>query len=1304
MLDGSGYVIAEAGSSINVSGASGTFDIAQIDGGLRGIAYVPAPVWSNAGSITLGGGDGLLYDGSLVAHAGAAEADGGTLTLSAADMNVVNGNSSQTRALGIILQQSGTFVPAGLKPAEAITVGTPGYEQFAVDRLDGSGIDSLVVGADPFTLSGLSVPSTNVAVAVGFTGNVSIGLGRSFISDATEYVALPAGATSIPPLGAGQTSVGGARVSISAPYVDFGGLESAPPVLSTADGTLSVSAGTLDLTGQIGLENFGNADFASTGDTRLYTLSYGTTSIPDGDLITGGNLTFQAAQLYPATANTFIIDAVGSVVNGTQLPTTVTFLPGGAASSVPLSAGGSLLIDATNIVQDGTVRVPLGTLVLGVSDTSAQSTQFNSLPLVATQSVVLGAGSVTSVSLDGATVPYGTTVDGLDWQYQIYGGAGSNNTFANLTAPPVKSISLAGNTLALNPGATVGISGGGTLYASEWVSGTGGSRNLLLQSNTVFAGGSATPTQVPLYPDDRPIYAVIPGFSGPVAPVDQEIAPDGAAAGSQVYLSGVAGLPAGIYTLLPGQYATLPGAYRVVQQTGTIGSLASQNVVLADGSGIAEGYFIDGLTGAHAAQTTSFLIQSAKVWGQYSQYTISNANSFFPSQAMEAGTAVPRLPQDAGQLALVARSALTLGAILQTQPGSGGQGALVDITSQDIQITGNGEAALPGYLQIGADALDELGAASLLIGGTRSITSAGETIDATSNSIVVSNDSADPLTGSEVILVTTTDPAGSDPNAATGLLVKSGSVIEAEGGLPGTPVAITLGQNADSTTGTAAVSGDGALLAVSNGGILQITRDDLPTTAQGLLTVQSDVTLAGGGGLTLDASGNTLVDASAVLSGKAIAADSGLITFIPGTSAPGLSGLVIGANTLAQFANANQVFLRSYGAIDFEGNINVDLANDLELSAGSFASGAAGDAGNVSIHAGVLTLANDLDASVPTSSVAGSSGLTLTADEIDFGSASQGPSTAAFSGFGSVSATAVNGIVGQGLGTFNFAAIPVTLTAPVIIAGAAGNSTLMTAGALVLNTAPAGGATSAANAFGGAITLIGGSVVDNTLIQVPAGNVTLEATTGDLDVNGKVDVSGFAEVFFDTAAYAPAGNIALTADIGNVNVASGAVLDFAGAAAGGTAGAIILSAPQGNVNLAGTLQGGAASGYPGGSFTLNTGGAIDLDALAATLASSGGEPVDLRDHRQWQSDTLRRQHAAGRQCRSDRQWRDEPKCQRWQHHRRWHDRRLGSRRGRDRPLRQERRRYRGHVAGDEFDAGPSRRQRRHRHDRHLQAQ
>ncbi|MEJ0004659.1 MAG: hypothetical protein WDN30_16005 [Pararobbsia sp.] len=79
----------------------------------------------------------------------------------------------------------------------------------------------------------------------------------------------------------------------------------------------------------------------------------------------------------------------------------------------------------------------------------------------------------------------------------------------------------------------------------------------------------------------------------------------------------------------------------------------------------------------------------------------------------------------------------------------------------------------------------------------------------------------------------------------------------------------------------------------------------------------------------------------------------------------------------------------------------------------------------------------------------------------------------------------------------------------------------------------------------------------------------------------------------------------MIADTGSVNVVAGSTLDFSGASGGGAAGSLTLSAPEQTVQLAGAIKGGAAAGFLGGSFSLNTGGAVDLDNLAIELASSG---------------------------------------------------------------------------------------------------
>ncbi|MEW6342584.1 MAG: filamentous hemagglutinin family protein [Pseudomonadota bacterium] len=1210
--DDTGYVVAQAGSLIDVSGTSASFDQLESNGG-----YAMQPVWSNAGSITLAASSGLYFDGTLRAQPGAAQAQGGTLTIlpepyaTSADET---GGVIKTLpgATALIIQQGGNLVPAGLAPGGTISNAPTGVLQFAADRLDGSGIATLVLGNQNSL-----IPASLGEVPVAFAGNVNLDLSSSVIIDTGRIVALAAGATTLPS-GSGSAAIGAPTVTISAPYVAFVGptmvsgkqAVTMTPIQALADGTLNVNASFIDLENQFQLNNFGQANFTSSGDIRMTSTNASlATGSPDalevGELYTPGNLTFRAADVYPSTGSTFILDAVGPVSgsNSTPAPTTITFLPDGS-SGVPLSAGGTLLVDATNIVQSGTVRAPSGSLIFGVGNTASTTTQtqFNNLPLVATNSVSLTSGSVTSVSLDGTIIPYGTTVDGVEWQFNPLPGA---NAAPDVTAPPAKFVSVNGSSVSLDPGATVDLSGGGDLQAAEWVPGTGGTRNLLAQYNVSYAttpSGVAVPTNV----GGTNVYAILPGNQSQVAAYDPMLAQtlqpstnangtvstvtDGigvgqaalkSAVGQSVYLSGVPGLAAGYYTLLPAGYATLPGAYRVTMSsvTGTVTPGSSQT--LPDGTVQVAGYIGNALTGTHSATPTLLDVQSSAVWQQYSQYTLTSANSFFPSLASGAGDITPPLPMDGGQLVLAATQGLTLGGALKTAAAPGGAPAEVDIASQAIQIVGSGEAALPGYLQISAGQLDALDAGSLLVGGIRSETTSGITINPVATSVVLSNDGANPLSGPEVMLV-----------AANNVQVEAGSVIAAQGAYPAAKdVPVTISPNA--TTGTS----DGALLIVTNGADSAITRSGT-VNGTGVLTVGAGATLTGGQALTLDSSGNLSFNPAATLSGNTIAVDGSAITFTSqtGAAAAALPGFVIGPTQLAQLASAQDVILRSAGAMNFDGTVNATFGKDADLSAASFSS----NGGAVTINAQEVAFTNEGGATAPTATT-GSGTLTVNAGEIDFGT---GAKTS--SGFGSATFNATGGIVGQGNGSFNFGAQPVTLNAPVYLADTGSGQTIQTTGALNLNSAA--GTALTLQPLGGAFSFIGGTVnVNGATIEAPGGNVSMEATSGNLSVGSGSTISsaGVALPFFDVTEYVPAGAISLTSDLGSVNVAAGSTLNFAGANGGGTAGSLTLSAPDQTVNLAGTIKGNAASGYLGGSFSLNTGGAVDLDNLSTELASSG---------------------------------------------------------------------------------------------------
>ena len=1181
------YLVAQQGARIDVSGASDTYELpsAQTLLGAPVAAVAQTPVWSDGGSINLSAGGGMYVDASFSAQAGSAQGLGGSLSISA--LNAVS--QAQPTARAIILQQSGDLLPTDLKPGDDLTGidASPGLLHFVVDRLQDSGIANFAMGP---TAGDNDSQIKYAPVPVLFSGNVSLDLPRSVVINTSTLATIPAGSSALP-----TGAIDGAgKVSIEAPYVFLANSAATTgntPNSVPGDGTLDVQASFIDMGGQLTLEGFQDAAFHSSGDLRFYLppLDVYVDNVPrTGWLYSTGNLDFYATRMYPVSDYGFLIDVVAPA--GQE--STVTFHGNGTSdSSTPLSAGGGLAVAASHIVQDGVLWVPSGSITLGVSDAAAERAALglsSSFALPDTQSVQLTPTSVTSVSLGGATLPFGSTIDGKEWRYD----GDPLNDATDISAPPAKQISIHGDQVSLQQGATVDVSGGGDLQAFEWIPGTGGSRDVLAQSQTSFADGS-TGVQQPQYPDGRAIYAIIPGYNAPVAAHDAALE-KGAGAdpnlGQAVYLSGIPGLPAGVYTLLPARYATLPGAYRVVQDTSSQDAVLGRNAALPDGTQMVAGYFVDALTGARSARTTTFELQSGAVWQQYSQYTLTSANQFFGALAEHAGTVAAQLPQDAGHLLLDAGHELDLGASLTAGTGEGGRGAQVDIAGQAIQILGVGEQALDGYLAIDADGLTHLGASSLLIGGSRSASDEGDVVDAQAQSIVLSNDAAHPLAGSEIILVTNGTGSGIEANA--------GSVLRGTGdatGLNGVP--LIIGKLADDTG--PAISGDGALLRVSSGDASPVIRRDVTGidgpdgVAGGALSIADGATIDGGNALTLDATGNTQVGASALISAKNIDVTANRIAFVGDATPDDTSGMLIGTATLGQFSGADSIVLRSRSTIDFVGDIDINLQHNLELDGPSLTS----DGGTVDIAAAKLTLGNDIGST--DTFAAGQGHLQIHAGEMDLG---DGAFT--LRGFGDVQADATQGIVAQGSGNFDFGSLNVTMNTPSVVVATGAATTVHTTGALAFDHLD--GTALASTVQGGKLTLSGGTVLLDTAFTAPAGTVDVDATGGDLTIgdNARLSVAGLSKTFNDVQSFAPGGALVLDASAGNLSIASGATLDISADKDGGNAGSLTAQA-SGQARIQGQLLGTAADGYLGGNVIVDTGGAFDLDAFAQTLASSG---------------------------------------------------------------------------------------------------
>ncbi|WP_148715273.1 filamentous haemagglutinin family protein [Chitinolyticbacter meiyuanensis] len=1200
-----GFIAALPGARIDVSGTQGQLDVlapAPVSTGLaqQGAQYRRQTIGSNGGSIVLAGATGLYFDGTLAA-AGGQGAVGGSLYLLPISPNLKVNDQGTLNGELVLMQHGLTTGRAGLALPGDLPQAPANVKYFALDRLDGSGIAGLHIDAPRAYRYPADGESEFGRQSLVLAGDIDLQLGRAFTAmvPTLRTIDLPEdGSLPQPTLAQTGTEATHGQVSITAPLIQLRGdptRAQVDPASVRGAATLTLAGQHIDLAGSVSIQGTGVTQLQSDGDIRL-SGQLGTTGWNPGLLYTAGDLELAAAQIYPTTGSTFgLIASSGGLLDdlGEPLPTAIRITQRGQAGAPPLSAGGALLIAATTIEQGGTLRAPSGHIVLGsIGDQDGNfaplSNALNGMPPPRTDMVTLSPGSTTSVSLAGLTVPYGITVDGTNWQYSPY-----TPQPREINAPPEKQILINAGNIALQDGATVDLSGGGDLLGLEWVPGTGGTRDVLARYNVSYAQSSAG-TQVPLYPDQRGVYAILPGYTGAVAPVDPVLEPGQAPieAGRSVYLAGVPGLADGTYTLLPARYATLPGAYRLVERSGQRDSVPAENRRLADGTIVAAGYYVDGFSGVRDARSSTFELQDRDTWTRYSEYTFTGANRFFADQAARRDQSAPMLPRDGGQLVIGARDSLSLGAQVKAAADQGGSAAQIDIAARQLQIVGTPAAQQAGYLQLPADQLSTLAGGSLLLGGTRSAGKEGVVITPLATDIQVANDAAHPLEGSEILLATralTTDEIAAGESGS--LAVQSGAVVLARGEHGGS-VQRPLVIGRDAAGMDPGTSGDGALLRVSTAWPVKLQRHNLPDTPTALVDIQDGARLNGGNTLLVDASGDTRIAAAAILAGRQIEVNSSRITFSSGQSAA--SGMTVGTATLQQLASAQTVVLRSYGDIDFlDPAVSIELPGALTLSAGGFVS----HDNAVAIQADTLTLANTLAAPMPDAAT-GTATLMVNASELRLGAGDK-----RLVGFGALNGTLSRAVVGEDTGSTDLGTATLQLATPVLQAGQGSSQTLITSGNATLQAN--GQAASAARPAGGSLTLQAAAIRSNTGMRANAGRLTLHATQGDLllDDGSDIDVSGLARAIFDATLYAPGGVLTLRADQGNVVLAGNAALRFGAAAAGGDGGALTIRAPRGQAQLVGQLHGTAAG--RGSDFALDTAAAIDLDHLADTLTQAG---------------------------------------------------------------------------------------------------
>jgi filamentous hemagglutinin family protein len=1183
-----GYIVAEAGSLINVYGTSS-----------QGVA-------SAGGSISLTSPEGIIANGGFEAWSGGGNAAGGSLSVSldsallvyALDTNPFPKQPSTlviTTATSLTTPSEGASVNAAYADQAWLTDNSLNTAGFAAIKLQ---------SYDNFLTNG------QLANSILFEGNVSL--------TASEQITLDA-----PTL---ATSASNEIVTINAPYVALGstrvnqegtGYVMDPPAV-TGSGQFTVNAQGIDLIGGLSFNGFDQVNLFSQGDLRMIGEGEPTTAkiYYLGELDLQGNLNIAAKRVYPATLTEYTMNVSG----------TATFQNGGSDTSEVLSADGNLIVNANDIIQQGDLTAPFGAITLNATDT-----------------LTLADGSNTSVSAAGAIIPFGVGSASSIWLYPVDNSGTNNLVIYDKTVDnvPQKILTLNGQSVDLQHGATINLSGGGDLYAYEFVSGSGGTNDIL--STPDIANGSVLQ------------FAVLPGIDNILTPYDpQQFTGSGLSMGESVYLNAAAGLTAGWYTLLPAHYALLPGAFLITPEAGTAGQ--SQTTYDAAGYAVVSGRYGVAGTSIQNSVTQGFEVQSGSIFTGSVSYNsaggiVSNPGSNSPSQfnaylasatipqlAALYGNVVPQLPQDAGGLVFDATTSLTLDARLLAAPTGKGLGGRVDITGSKLEVIGNSnDSVLSGYIGLQASQLNAFNAPSLLLGGQRNFNSRGEVITVTANNVLIASDVENntalqdfALQGPEILLAATnqvTLAAANEVNVGTGAQVLSISSATGDSG------GSLLVENPNG-------SSDGALVRVSTSGQSVVDRD-LPITGNGgLLTIGSGAVLGAEGSILLDSSQNTVFNGNINMTGTngSLELDASQISI--GNAPANTPGLVLASLP----GNLNQLILNSTGDLNLYGTVNLS-SNSVEISAASingFANGYPSTNQTANIANITATTQLELSNSTGAVSVNGNataytgSTLQLMAQNIILGSGNYG-----ITGFQNINLTAHQTIEGQGA-TINSVTGDATTAAPGVLtvtgdttltaeyfSGGNGATTTINAENNTVKLISANTPASYTEGLGVSWTIDGGTISSSAFFALPSGSLSMTATSGDINLNSGnyIDLSGRFVNFAGTDKYSAGGNLNLRAAAGNVNAFTGSTINLAGyinpanSEEMSNAGSLNILANAGNglfnwgdaasnwnaVIDAGGSATALASGVTSGNFQLNASGfgASGFSTLYSKLASAG---------------------------------------------------------------------------------------------------
>ncbi|MGI9212375.1 MAG: filamentous hemagglutinin family protein [Methylococcaceae bacterium] len=1136
LLADRGFIVMGKGSSLDVSGTQAELDLpAQTQLGANTTTGTVIP--SNGGLIDIHAADGVIMQGSIKADGGQGKGAAGGI------MNIVLDPRTRAEppelAPGQTPFPSATAFPSTIElvdhtlPADDLAGLIPG------DALPSERYGKANLVDTSLSQSGLSGLKLSTPDRIQWRGNVDVSLPGSLVLDAPNLIATDGQGRAF--LSAAYMALGGSETRIDDSNVRSSVIKEA----TTGDGVLTVNADQLDLFGLTVLVGIGETQLASTGDLRMIGVRSSQLQREyQGELLTAGNLSVQASQVYPSTLSDFRVAIVNNASGILSIKPSDR-----EPSDLVLSAGGTLSIEAANILQSGTIKVPQGELKLTATDT-----------------LWLAPGSLTSNNMQSAVVPFGRTQGGLDWVYPL---TGQNLVYApqpqaDSLSPPVKSLSLSAQSVQIDRGAKVDTSGSGDLYAFEFIPGPGGSVDVLDSNDAKYLDGRFT------YQEK---YAIIPGLGSSYSPYDPlEYPVSGLGMGDQVYLSAMGSLKAGTYTLLPPHYALLPGAYLVTVEPNTQDIQPGQNLTTLGGDPIVAGYRKTADTDYHDARWSGFSIETGAVLRTRAEYTDSYANSFFTDRAAQLDRPVPLLPRDAGSVRLSAGSSLALQGILQSVPDTGGKGGRLDIEASNLAIISASQMNDPvlGYVNIQADDLNRLGVASIVLGGLREPTTDGIELKTRAANVMLGQDAH--LSGKEFILT-----------AKDSITLQSGSEIRADAGI--------TNQEAVEYR----LAGDSAFMQVSSGTEAGFIRSDVLGDT-GSIQIDAGATLAASGSIIADSTKDTQLQGIIQMDGGSLTLGASRIGLgqLTGGSTPG--GLMLSSEILKDL-KVDNLTLNSGSSLDLYPGVDLQLQNVVIRADAVLGYAPTGETSRLTAQ--TIRFENPESLSV-VSTATGQADLQLNAGQIQWGRGD-----IRFQGFAKTEINASQEMYGSGAGVYTFAN-DVYLDTPVFSAGYSADTLLDATGHhfSLSNTESANIPGTVQDRLGSRLDILADAINTSSAIELPSGSLKLTALTGDLVLGegSLLSVAGREAQFGDNTLMTDAGRMDLVATQGNVNLNSGVNLYLTGT----TGGLLNVTAPAGAYALQGQIKSQGIN--TPGSFVLDAQlmpAGMSLGNLLARLSDSG---------------------------------------------------------------------------------------------------